>query len=747
VAEIAYLFHKDYLTDESGQKYYASPYLARVQDTDVQSRIDALASGWVTNVTALENVPGQLSDLAALIATANVAYTTKAVMDADDTQDDGTVALVFNDSTASNNGLYLFTVGSPGSWSATTLQLASASDLAAKADATRAISAAGLATGGGDLSADRTITVAEASASEAAAGTSGTTVLTPRRGVTTAEAAMASAGLAKNDVEDVWQVLTDDLYRLAGLDPNGNGWWLDLIYSVGERAYGFLSADGALLFEVNEDLGSQRGALDAQRFAHGLTHLPVIAGEGAIDSVTVSAEFCQFRRDGLAMVSHFTGDAYAPILLDGPAFELFETDGRSWMVRDSNYASECDVLDDTGRTRFAVERLGRALTTTQRAIASNATVTDQPYRKRSYSDDESIEDFYRQDWSAEWTLGGIIAALVDLRRAEFNLARPQLIHASCGQGGQTPDKFLPEGSSYTAGETTVNAALVDGNTHYLWAANVKLRSEIQSILADTYRRDPQTYTHLVTAFSPDSTVALEEAFLAEYRTQQDALGLGTRNIFWIPNVEQVDSPQLTAGAQGLVNFCDTNTSGADWLAAAGHPYPLDDRTHRTSWSNVALAEVVALAVTYVERFGDWAPPQLDPTSVSIDGADLSIAVTSPRQTTGTLQTESERMPARADLGFNLLEGSTELVSSVSVSGNVVTITATEALAGKNLELNYAALPAPGFDYENAPDGTVNTPQYSSCYGKLYFDGVDAPVVLNEPTVKHFVPATIFDISA
>lgn len=45
----------------------------------------------------------------------------------------------------------------------------------------RTVSAAGLATGGGDLSANRTITVTEASSSEATTGTASDVVMTPRR--------------------------------------------------------------------------------------------------------------------------------------------------------------------------------------------------------------------------------------------------------------------------------------------------------------------------------------------------------------------------------------------------------------------------------------------------------------------------------------------------------------------------------------------------------------------------------------
>lgn len=75
-------------------------------DTALQDQIDVLTSGVLT-------------------------YATKAAIDADTTQADGQLAYVTDDGTASNNGVYRFTAGSPGSWAKTALQFASATDLAA----------------------------------------------------------------------------------------------------------------------------------------------------------------------------------------------------------------------------------------------------------------------------------------------------------------------------------------------------------------------------------------------------------------------------------------------------------------------------------------------------------------------------------------------------------------------------------------------------------------------------------------
>ncbi|WP_438852494.1 tail fiber protein [Brevundimonas nasdae] len=82
--------------------------------------------------------------------------------------------------------------------------------LGLKADRARTISGGGLATGGGDLSADRTITVTEASAAEALAGTSGSVVITPRRAKAMFDALVAGAPGALDTLDELAAALGDD---------------------------------------------------------------------------------------------------------------------------------------------------------------------------------------------------------------------------------------------------------------------------------------------------------------------------------------------------------------------------------------------------------------------------------------------------------------------------------------------------------------------------------------------------------
>lgn len=55
-------------------------------------------------------------------------YEDKAALDADTGQGDGTLAYVTDDGTANNNGIYVFTAGSPGSWAKTALQFLDAAE-------------------------------------------------------------------------------------------------------------------------------------------------------------------------------------------------------------------------------------------------------------------------------------------------------------------------------------------------------------------------------------------------------------------------------------------------------------------------------------------------------------------------------------------------------------------------------------------------------------------------------------------
>lgn len=90
---------RDYATDGDASSGAHSP---------VKSEIRAIGP-------TIEAVTGALS--AGLLS-----YATKAALDADTAQADNALAYVTDDATAQNNGIYVFTAGSPGSWAKTALQ-------------------------------------------------------------------------------------------------------------------------------------------------------------------------------------------------------------------------------------------------------------------------------------------------------------------------------------------------------------------------------------------------------------------------------------------------------------------------------------------------------------------------------------------------------------------------------------------------------------------------------------------------
>ncbi|QQQ17744.1 tail fiber protein [Brevundimonas vitis] len=81
---------------------------------------------------------------------------------------------------------------------------------ALKADKARTVTGGGLVTGGGDLSADRVLTVTEASDAEALAGVDATTVITPRRLAVAIAALIAGAPGALNTLDELAAALGDD---------------------------------------------------------------------------------------------------------------------------------------------------------------------------------------------------------------------------------------------------------------------------------------------------------------------------------------------------------------------------------------------------------------------------------------------------------------------------------------------------------------------------------------------------------
>jgi hypothetical protein len=208
--------------------------------------------------------------------------------------------------------------------------------LAAKVADTRSISAAGLATGGGNLSADRTITVTAASQAEAEAGTATNVAMTPERvaqaiaalapgGTTIASQAEAEAGVENTHVmtplrtaQAIAVLAPATLPRgfIDGLTLSNNGADAtnDIDIAIGAARDDGNTANMVLAAAITKRLdaawavGSGNGGLDTGSIANGWYHLWLIKrpDTGVVDvlfsasatSPTMPANYTLKRRIG-----------------------------------------------------------------------------------------------------------------------------------------------------------------------------------------------------------------------------------------------------------------------------------------------------------------------------------------------------------------------------------------------------------------------------------------------------------------
>lgn len=162
--------------------------------------------------------------------------------------------------------------------------------IAAKVAATRAVNTSGLASGGGDLSADRTINVPAASQAEAEAGSNNTKAMTPLR-VAQAIEALGGGGGGPELTGVVW-VSEDD-----GDDSTGDG-TAGAPYATLQAAYDERWAGGARAFVVHGHVGNLVCA--------ALPHLNLISFGLALTSVgsivVATSDAVMIRGNGPGMI-------------------------------------------------------------------------------------------------------------------------------------------------------------------------------------------------------------------------------------------------------------------------------------------------------------------------------------------------------------------------------------------------------------------------------------------------------------
>lgn len=762
MAEIAYLFHKDYLTDESGQKYYASPYLARVQDTGVQGRIAALASGWVTNITALEDVPGQISDLAALIAMAGVLfYPLKATMVANTGEADETLALVFNDSTGSNNGLY---ISASGAWSLTTLQLANAADLAAKADAATTISGGGLATGGGDLSANRTITVTEASEVEAQAGTAFDVVMTPRRTADHALQYLTDLGIVSDSANpDILGTISDEDGKLFMQFLRGGG--IKLLDSV-FRAFGGLSEDMFSITDENKkrlfalsshfaDLfGLQISQPDVGDDVLSLTDsagkvIAAVGGRGEVRFVQerlpadLAADFgargavFNVRRDRgnlVAFDSNILGYT-APFVFDrtvaNPA-RVYSGDAEAEIHIDYGQSWRADLLDSTGiagLVGLSLPELVLGLRDVDGAVYTsyNATLANTVFDLSGLEPDAtgySIGD-------AVDNIGGIsIGRAAALTYQRLCLANTKHIRPVITLGSPRPGSWWTETANSGASGDYIDA------TSLAWTTQNALIAAAGSVLRDKYGMRPRVscvgFTHgalsdaLATASGESYRDHLDD-MLAQYKALALPQGGDVLHIFTDQTPTTGNSSEGRASMMDQVEFAADNSTVVHLIGPRYAYAYRSDNIHHDAAAYLRIGELEGLVKYKVLRAGEtWTPCKV--TNISPSGAVLTVTCADPFGN-GTLAEDSTTIAAATDgtpitiKGWRVkVDGVDATLVSVTLSGLTITVTLdTAPTTGQSVEVSYAWY---------RPDGVADDADRAGTWGNfkstgpasLYFAG-------------------------
>lgn len=528
-------------------------------------------------------------------------------------------------------------------------------------------------------------------------------------------------------------------YERFGVAPDGVVTFAGSQHLITTEWTQYVTQDGYGLFGV-DGTGLIYGVLGPQRLAFGGYGTPTSGFPGGvITDYTEAGSYFQYNWNGFRVLGYKTGDIWAPHIVDTPIIEVMEADGQSWQTISDYTSAETLFEDTTGDTKAALENWNSPFVVYLRrasAAASGAT----PYLKATVSQSITVGNFYPIDASVGYSIGMMAAACREVQQRRLGLPVNTTAIIQSGWPGQSAEKFLAEGTSYTYGATTVDAALVSTESEYLWARNIVTREDVSNFLAEKYQNRPLKYRHLTWIQGPGNNAGEYTAFLTEYRSQQDALSLPTintkRHMFGDQGGSHANLTLLWVGAQEQLEFYQTNTSGFDWLVGPRYPHKLRDYIHHSSLGALEYAERTALAQAYVEYYGEWEPLWI--TGVSVSGAVLTVTTNSPRQTTGPLFPDTTSISSATNGGWSLWDvtGNDAIaISSVVYEDDYVTITAAETLEGfGQVEVGYAAR---GVD-QGTP--TVASPGHMACWGNVKKMGVVNTAISPTATIDQWLCA-------
>lgn len=546
-------------------------------------------------------------------------------------------------------------------------------------------------------------------------------------------------------------VRTENGYTLFGVDEKG------VVSLPGAKlgldpftTFSVTTSDGYSLIDFDR-FGASRGALSPDRIA--LTGpVDLIDGEpcaGAVSQVTKYGDI-GYHLDGPdytgPVVVRATGDWAAPHMVDAPVVDVWEADGQSWQTISDYTPDEMDYEETSGDTSAAITSLVTPMVVAMRDEADVGVVLADGSRVGlfdSISDGDLPGEFHRLDLVGGFTTAQAAAVARSRFQRRMGLPRNPTCVLNVGWPGTSSEKFLPEGASYSYTDDdgvsqTTTAAEHPTAGAYLWANNILTRDAMAEFLADRWINRQFRYEFLSWIQGPFDDYGNATGFMGEYRDQQDALSIpdqsGARHILWDQNGGTTHIALSPKGYQAAVDFCQANASGSDWLVGPRYPHKLRDYIHHSSFGALEYAERTGQAAAYVQAYGAWEPLWI--TDVSFSGADVTITTNRPRQCTGDLVQDAE-IDTTANGGWSLwdVDGDSEIaISSVTVSGNTITLTAGATLSG-NIEVGYAVRGAAN------SDGTVSAPQWSATTGNIKMVGRDAPAIIPasvQPTLDHWL---------
>lgn len=420
------------------------------------------------------------------------------------------------------------------------------------------------------------------------------------------------------------------------------------------------------------------------------------------------------NRHNALMAAGASVEDYCPDFLSYDV-EVLEADGQSWQAICNHTAAEIDQEDVTGLSGAAVrghrpERV-LGLRAAHESYHMPIKGTARPWRKHPESDGIAVVDLHPLELGDGFTVAEATACCREILHERWDLRPRSTIVLNVGGSAQVHSKFLPPHAG---------GLLVNGEERHLWVRNIETRGQIERFMHERYGREVR-YGPRTMLQGPHINKRAYRDFLESYRLEQDTLSCGPRDAFndqgammtgvaeaWLGQMAQLEFHQFGATADEATG----GASGRDWLVMPRHALRMRDRNHHSSLASFLLAEMTALAMCEVERFGSWTPLWVRPQDIVVQHRRISLRTSLPRHGTGELVLDMS-MEAPFQEGFRLQRpgGEPIEIEAVGALDREIVLVTRYPLRGR-CEISYAMRGWP------QRDGSPAAPSHSGCWGRV-----------------------------